>query len=85
MLLMSDDAGDGDGSAGGEDYLFSTGHLWKGVGQSDADPMIIDCMKKQQNRILADQDIRQYRASMWLVFFLKEEIPPRSIDLIIGF
>ena len=61
MLLMSDD---GDGSAGGEDNLFSTGHLWKGVGQSDADPMIIDCMKKQQNRILADQDIRQYRASM---------------------
>ena len=62
MLLMSDDGGDfdnGDGSAGGEDNLFSTGHLWKGVGQSDADPMIIDCMKKQQNRILADQDIRQ--------------------------
>ena len=56
---MSDDGGDGDGSAGGEDNLFSTGHLWKGVGQSDADPMIIDCMKKQQNRILADQDIRQ--------------------------
>ena len=56
MLLMSDDGGDFDN---GEDNLFSTGHLWKGVGQSDADPMIIDCMKKQQNRILADQDIRQ--------------------------